>query len=416
VTDDSSSPAGAPPEDESPVLPLAGVRVIDVGNFLAGPYAASIMGEFGAEVLKVEHPVAGDPMRRFGTPTKRHDATLAWLSEARNKKSVTIDLRQPKGVELFIKLVSKSDVLVENFRPGTIESWGLGWKVLSEANPGLVMLRVSGYGQTGPYRRRPGFAHIAHAVGGLSYLAGFPGETPVVPGAAPLGDYMSSLYGVIGVLLALRYKEKTGIGQVIDIGIYEAVFRQMDEMAAAYALFNRIREREGAGTVIAVPHGHFRTKDDKWVAIACTTDKMFERLTEAMGQHELSSSRLYGEQSKRLAARAEVNRLVTEWIGSLTRAEVMDKCIEAEVPIGKINSIADIFEDEHFKARGNLAELDEEGVGKVVVPGVVPRLSETPGRITNLGPPLGNATYEVMRELLDLTAAEIAALRKQKIV
>ncbi len=395
---------------------MSGVRVIDVGTFLAGPHAASIMGEFGAEVLKVEHPIAGDPMRRFGTPTKRHDATLAWLSEARNKKSVTIDLRKPKGVELFIKLVAKSDVLVENFRPGTMEEWGLGWKVLSEANPGLVMLRVSGYGQTGPYRRRSGFAHIAHAVGGLSYLAGFPGETPVVPGTAPLGDYMSSLYGAIGVMLALRYKERTGLGQVIDVGIYEAVFRQMDEMAAAYALYGKIREREGAGTVIAVPHGHFRTKDDKWVAIACTTDKMFERLTEAMERPELSSTGLYGEQSKRLAARDEVNAIVIEWVGSLNRDEVLAKCIDAEVPIGKLNSIADIFEDEQFKARDNLAEIDEDGLGKVAVPGVVPRLSETPGRITNLGPPLGNGTYEVMRELLELSAAEIAALRQQKII
>lgn len=410
-------PGGAPaPSASAKRLPMSGVRVIDVGTFLAGPHAASIMGEFGAEVLKVEHPIAGDPMRRFGTPTKRHDATLAWLSEARNKKSVTIDLRKPKGVELFIKLVAKSDVLVENFRPGTMEEWGLGWKVLSEANPGLVMLRVSGYGQTGPYRRRSGFAHIAHAVGGLSYLAGFPGETPVVPGTAPLGDYMSSLYGAIGVMLALRYKERTGLGQVIDVGIYEAVFRQMDEMAAAYALYGKIREREGAGTVIAVPHGHFRTKDDKWVAIACTTDKMFERLTEAMERPELSSTGLYGEQSKRLAARDEVNAIVIEWVGSLNRDEVLAKCIDAEVPIGKLNSIADIFEDEQFKARDNLAEIDEDGLGKVAVPGVVPRLSETPGRITNLGPPLGNGTYEVMRELLELSAAEIAALRQQKII
>jgi succinyl-CoA:(S)-malate CoA-transferase subunit A len=397
-------------------LPLAGIRVIDVGTFLAGPYAASIMGEFGAEVLKVEHPIAGDPMRRFGTPTARHDATLAWLSEARNRKSVTIDLRNPKGVELFIRLVSKSDVLVENFRPGTIEEWGLGWKVLSEANPGLVMLRVSGYGQTGPYRRRSGFAHIAHAVGGLSYLAGFPGETPVVPGTAPLGDYMSSLYGAIGVLLALRQKEKTGLGQVIDIGIYEAVFRQMDELAAAYALYGKIREREGAGTVIAVPHGHFRTRDDKWVAIACTTDKMFERLSEAMERPELSSSGLYGEQSKRLAARNEVNRIVIEWVGALTRDEVMTKCIDAEVPIGKLNSIADIFEDEHYRAREVLARVQEDGLGEVVVPGVVPKLSETPGRVTNLGPALGNATYEVMRELLELSAAEIGELRKHRII
>ena len=396
-------------------LPMSGVRVIDVGTFLAGPYAASIMGEFGAEVLKVEHPVAGDPMRRFGTATTRHDATLAWLSEARNKKSVTIDLRQREGVELFIKLVGKADVLVENFRPGTMEEWGLGWDVLKEANPGLVMLRVSGYGQTGPYRRRPGFAHIAHAIGGLSYLAGFPGETPVVPGAAPLGDYISSLYGTIGVMLALRHKDQTGRGQVIDIGIYEAVFRQMEELAAAYGLFGKIREREGAGSFVAVPHGHFRTGDDKWVAIACTTDKMFERLAEAMERPELASHTLYGEQRKRLAARDEVNKIVIEWTLSLTRDELMARCLDKEVPVGKLNSIADIFADEHFQARGNILEVAEDGM-KVAIPGVVPTLSESPGRVTNLGPALGNATYEVMRELLELSAADIASLRQRKII
>ena len=404
------------PQPTAGALPLDGVRVVDVGNFLAGPYAASIMGEFGAEVLKVEHPIAGDPMRRFGTATKRHDASLAWLSEARNKKSVTIDLRQKRGVELFVRLVTKSDVLVENFRPGTMEEWGLGWEVLHEANPGLVMLRVSGYGQTGPYRRRPGFAHIAHAIGGLSYLAGFPGETPVVPGTAPLGDYISSLYGVIGVMLALRHKEETGRGQIIDIGIYEAVFRQMDELAASYGLFGKVREREGAGSFVAVPHGHFRCQDGKWVAIACTTDKMFERFSEAMERPELASHLLYGEQRKRLAARDEVNAIVTEWVGARSRDDVMRLCVDKEVPVGKLNSIADIFEDEHFQARGNLATIEEEGLGPVVVPGVVPTLSETPGRIANLGPPLGNATYEVMRELLELTATEIAELRKHKIV
>jgi succinyl-CoA:(S)-malate CoA-transferase subunit A len=396
--------------------PLRGIRVVDVGTFLAGPYAASILGEFGAEVLKVEYPVGGDPMRRFGHPTRRGDATLAWLSEARNKKSVTIDLRRPEGVELFLKLIAKSDVLVENFRPGTMEAWGLGWAELSAANPGLVMLRVTGYGQTGPYRRRPGFALIAHAIGGLSYLAGFPGETPVVPGPAPLGDYMSSLYGVIGVMLALRDRAKTGLGQVIDVGIYEAVFRQLDELAAAYRMFGTVREREGAGSFVAVPHGHFRTREGKWVAIACTTDRMFERLAEAMGRPELASSSLYGEQRNRLAARDEVNRIVTEWALALSRDELMERCIAKEVPVGKLNSIADIFEDEHFRARGNLAEVVEDGLGAVTVPNVVPTLSETPGRITNLGPPLGNATYEVMRELLELPAAEIARLRQRRII
>lgn len=404
------------PAPENERLPMSGLRIIDVGTFLAGPYAASILGEFGAEVLKVEHPVAGDPMRRFGTASKRHDATLAWLSEGRNRKSVTLDLRQQEGVALFLKLVAKSDVLIENFRPGTMEEWGLGWNELRQANPALIMLRVSGYGQTGPYRRRSGFAHIAHGFAGLSYLAGFPGETPVLPGTAPLGDYLSSLYGAIGILLALRHREATGEGQIVDIGIYEAVFRQMDEIAAAYGLFGKVREREGAGSFVAVPHGHFRTIDDKWVAIACTTDKMFERFAAAMERPELASPQRYGDQRKRLAARDEVNRIVIEWVGSLTRNEVMSRCIDAEVPIGKLNSIADMFEDEHFQARGNLAHLAEEGLGEVVIPGVVPTLSETPGRIANLGPPLGNATYEILRELLGISAQEIKRLRQRKII
>ncbi len=409
--------AARPETDPEPAkLPLTGIRVIDLGTFLAGPHAASALGEFGAEVLKVEHPIAGDPMRRFGTPTKRHDATLVWLSEARNRKSVTLDLHQAEGVQLFLRLVEKSDVLIENFRPGTMEGWGLGWPELRAANPGLVYLRVSGYGQTGPYRHRSGFAHIAHAFGGLSYLAGFPGETPVLPGTVPLGDYFSSLYGAIGVLMALRRRDKTGRGQIIDVGIYEAVFRQLDEIAASYGLLGKVREREGSGSFVAVPHGHFRTQDDKWIAIACTTDKMFERLAEAMDRPELASSALYGEQRKRLAARNEVNQIVTEWVGSLPRTEVLTRCLDKEVPVGKLNSIADIFEDEHFQARGNLVTLEEPGLGEVVVPGVTPTLSATPGRVNNLGPSLGNATYEVMRELLGLAADDIKRLRQRKII
>ena len=238
-------------------LPMSGVRVLDVGTFLAGPHAASILGEFGAEVLKIEHPIAGDPMRRFGTPTSRQDATLAWLTEGRNRKSVTIDLRQEDGVKVFLKLVAKSDVLIENFRPGTMEEWGLGWSILSDANPALVMLRVSGYGQTGPYRRRSGFAHIAHAFAGLSYLAGFPGETPVVPGTVPLGDYLSSLYGAIGIMLALRHRDKTRCGQVIDIGIYEAVFRQLDEIAGSYGMYGTVRGREAPAALLPCRTGIF---------------------------------------------------------------------------------------------------------------------------------------------------------------
>ncbi len=395
---------------------LDGVRVVDVGNFLAGPFAASVLGEFGADVIKVEHPIGGDPMRRFGTATERPDATLKWLSESRNKRSVTIDLLQPDGVRLFLKLLAKSDVLIENFRPGTMESWGLTWDAIHAANPQLVMLRVTGYGQTGPYRRRHGFAHIAQAFGGLNYLAGFPGETPVLPGTVPLGDYIASLFGAIGVLIALRQAEKTGCGQIVDVGIYEAVFRVLEELAAAYGLHGTVREREGSGSFVACPHGHFRTKNDKWIAIACTTDKMFERLAVAMGRPELASAAMYGDQRKRLAARDEVNRIVTEWVGSHGRNEVLAICLREEVPVGKVNSIADIFADEHFQARGNLASVPVEGLGEVVVPGVIPRLSLTPGRITHLGPSLGDATEAVLGSLLGIEATEIQRLRQQRVI
>jgi succinyl-CoA:(S)-malate CoA-transferase subunit A len=390
--------------------------VIDVGNFLAGPYAATLLGEFGAEVIKVEHPEGGDPMRRFGTATQLPDATLAWLSESRNKRSITCDLLQEQGVELFLALVAKADVLVENFRPGTFESWGLTWERLHAANPRLVMLRITGYGQTGPYRRRSGFAHIAQAFGGLNYLAGFPGETPVLPGTVPLGDYVASLFGAIGVMIALRHAEATGRGQVIDVGIYEAVFRVLEEIAAAYGLHGTVREREGSGSFVACPHGHFRCKNGKWIAIACTTDKMFERLAVAMRRPELASASMYGPQRQRLAARDEVNRLVSDWVGSFDRAEILDMCLAEEVPAGKVNSIADIFADEHIQARGNLARVPVAGLGEVVVPNVVPRLSATPGRIDSLGPALGNATQEVLSGLLGLHAEEIGRLRREGVV
>ncbi|MCH7832347.1 MAG: CoA transferase, partial [Proteobacteria bacterium] len=263
---------------ENKDLPLTGVRVLDAATFIAAPYTATILGEFGAEVIKVERPDGGDPFRYFGTATERDDSTLAWLSESRNKKSVTLDLKQPEGQALFRRLAAKSDVICENFRPGTLEKWGLGWDRLSRENQGLVLLRITGYGQTGPYKDRPGFARVAHAIGGLTHLAGHPGETPVTPGSTSLGDYISGLYGAVGVMMALRHRDQTGRGQVIDLGLYESVFRMLDEIAPVYAKTGFVRGPEGTGTLNACPHGHFPTKDGKWVAIACTTDKRFPRL------------------------------------------------------------------------------------------------------------------------------------------
>jgi succinyl-CoA:(S)-malate CoA-transferase subunit B len=398
-------------------LPLTSIRVIDVATVIAAPYCAGILGEFGAEVLKVEHPVGGDICRRYGTPTARGD-TLAWLSEARNKKSVTIDLHRPDGVAVFKQLIEKADVLCENFRPGTLEKWGLSWETLHEINPGLIMLRVTGYGQTGPYKDRPGFARIAHAVGGIAYLSGMPKGTPVTPGSTTLGDYLTGLYGCLGVLMALRYREQTGIGQYIDAALYESVFRCTDELAPAYAMYGTVRERHGpTHNDFACPYGHFPTRDGKWIAIACATDKLFVRLTEAMGRTELASSGLYGEQKTRLEHRHDVNEIVRDWCGSLTREEILQKCFATGAPAGPLNNIADIFGDRQFHARRNLVAIDDADLGEtIVVPGVIPRLSETPGKIRHLGPKLGQHTEEVLENLLGMSPEEISGLKKKRVI
>ncbi|MBM3571655.1 MAG: CoA transferase [Alphaproteobacteria bacterium] len=400
-------PAGARPFD--------GLVVLECTTFLAGPFAGAILAEFGAIVIKIEQPGSGDPFRKFGTPTERGDS-LTFLSESRNKSSITLDLRQPKGADLFKRLVARADVVMENFRPGTLEKWGLGYPVLAAVNPRLVMLHISGYGQTGPYRDRPGFARIAHAFGGLTHLAGLPGGPPVTPGSTSLADYMTGLYGVIGMLAALRHRDATGEGQEIDAALYESAFRVLDELAPAFARIGKVRGPEGIGTTNACPHGHFECGDGAWVAIACTTDKMFERLTQAMGQPDLARPDRYGLVARRLQARAEVDGLVQAWTRAMARAAVIDKCLASEVPVGPINTIADIFADPHYQARGNLVPVAAVGLGEIVLPGVVPRLSRTPGRIDHVAPALGHDNERIYGELLGLRVDELAALRVEKVI
>jgi crotonobetainyl-CoA:carnitine CoA-transferase CaiB-like acyl-CoA transferase len=397
-------------------LPMSGVRVLDIATFIAAPMAASILGEFGADVIKIEQPGGGDPWRRYGTQSKREDSTLAWLTEARNKRSVTLNLRVPEGAALFKQLVAEADVITENFRPGTLEKWGLSYETLAEINPRLVMLRVSGYGQTGPYKGRPGFARIAHAFGGLTHLAGMPGGPPVTPGSTSLGDYMTGMYGAIGVLMALRERDSSGKGQVVDLALYESVFRALDELAPAYAATGYVRGREGIGTANACPHGHFECEDGRWVAIACTSDKMFERLANAMQRPELAGATIYGHVAKRLKERETVDGLVSAWTKSMDRDALVAACVAAEVPIGAINAINEIFEDPHFKARGNLVTIDDPETGPVTVPGVAPRLSRTPGRIVNLGPRLAGANKDVYGDMLGLTDAELSTLKDKGVI
>ncbi len=393
---------------------LKGIRVLDLGTFIAGPHCATILGEFGAEVIKVEPPQTGDSLRRLGTNTECGD-TLVWLSEARNKKCITLNLGTERGRQLLRELAARCDIIVENFRPGTLEKWGLGCDELKKLNRGAILVRISAYGQDGPMRAQPGFARIAHAFSGLSYLAGLPGGMPVVPGSTSLADYMSGMYGAIGALVALRVREATGEGQCIDLALYESVFRVLDEIAPAFQKFSYVRERMGADAVNVCPHSHYETKDGKWIAIACTSDAMFVRLAEAMDQPELASGEQYGPKEQRLAARDEVNAIVARWVASLDLETVLARCAKSDVPASLLYSIADIFEDSQYRARGNIRMFDSR-IGELAVPDVIPRLSQTPGQIQWLGEGLGARNDEIFASLLGLNDAEITDLRADGVI
>ena len=397
------------------VRPLDGLKVVDVASFLAGPFCSTQLAEFGADVIKLELPNVGDALRRFGSITPSGDS-LPWLSECRNKKSATLDLRKPEGVELLKALVKHSDVLVENFQPGTLEGWGLGWDVLREVNPKLIMVRITGYGQTGPYKGRPGFGRIGNAFGGLSYLAGYPDRPPVTPGSATIPDYLAGLYGALGVLLALQALAKTGRGQVIDIGLYEPVFRILDELAPSFHMNGYVRERMGPGTVNVVPHSHYPTSDNHWVAIACTSDKIFERLAVAMGVPELGGTGKWGTIRQREAERAQVDEYVGAWTGKHTRDEVIATCESHQVPCGSVYAIDEIFEDPQYKARENIKFFNDPRVGEYAMPNVVPRMTDTPGRIDRLGPSLGEHNDEVWGKRMGLSAGRIAELKKKNVI
>ncbi|WP_406625463.1 CaiB/BaiF CoA transferase family protein [Acidovorax sp. SDU_ACID1] len=394
--------------------PLAGIRVLDLGTFVAGPFCTTILGEFGAEVIKVEPPGTGDSLRRFGTPTACGD-TLMWLNESRNKKCVTLNLRDARGQALLRDLVAHSDVVVENFRPGVLERWGLGYDEIKKINPRAILVRISAYGQEGPYRNRPGFARVAHAFSGLAYLAGEPGRVPVTPGSTSLADYGSGMYGAIGVLLALRARDQTGEGQCVDLALYESMFRVLDEMVPVYHQTGQVRERQGADTVNVVPHSHYQTRDGKWVAIACTNDKIFERLAHVMGRPELASPQAWGTVQARLAERGAVNACVAEWAAQRDCAELLAECDAGGVPAATLYSVADIFEDPQYKLRENITLVDSR-IGPLAVQNVIPKLSGTPGGIEWLGQPLGGHNDAVFGELLGLSGQERAELRSAGVI
>lgn len=392
---------------------LGGLRVLDIATFVAAPFCGTIMADFGADVIKIEQPQGGDSLRKFGTLTDSGDS-LVWLSEARNKKTITLDLRKPEGAELLKKLVQESDVLLENFRPGTLEKWGVGYEDLKQINPRLIMLRISAYGQTGPNRHQPGFARIAHAFSGLTYLSGEPDGPPVVPGSTSMADYASGMWGAIGVLTALHAREKTGRGQFIDLGLYESVFRLLDEIAPAYAKFGTVRERMGADTINVVPHSHYETGSGEWVALACTNDRMFERLATVMKRPEIAEQ--FPTSVVRVQHRDEINQLVADWMKQRTLAEVLSETRDGGVPCAHIYSIADIFKDPQFIERGNLMKVNDPRAGELVLPAAVPRLSETPPVFRHAGRALGADNDEVYADLLGLTQEQINACRETGVI
>jgi crotonobetainyl-CoA:carnitine CoA-transferase CaiB-like acyl-CoA transferase len=374
-----------------------------------------VLGEFGADVIKVELPGKGDTMRTFGTMTAT-GATLNWLSEARNKRCITLDLRKPAGLAIAKRLVAQSDIVVENFTTGTLEGWGLGYEDMKTVNPEVILVRITAYGQTGPYKDRPGFARIAHGFAGLAHLAGEPDGPPVIPGSTSLADYISGLYGALGALMAYIGRQRHGIGQYVDIGLYEGVFRMLDEMAAAFAKSGYVRQRMGADTVNVVPHSHYQTRDDKWIALACTNDRMWQRLCKAMDRLDLLAPDKYATMGQRLAEREQVNGIVGAFVGSMDRDALLKHCQRHEVPAGPINTIADIFEDPQFAARQNLVEVFDPREGRVVVPNVLPKLSETPGELKWLGADMGQHNDEIYRGRLGLSAEEVERLKRDGII
>ncbi|MSP04855.1 MAG: CoA transferase [Acetobacteraceae bacterium] len=392
------------------MLPLAGVTVIDVSSFIAGPFCTTQLGEFGAEIIKAELPGVGDPLRKFGTMHECGE-TLSWLSECRNKKSITLDLRTQDGAALLKRLVSTADILVENFQPGTMEKWGLGWDVLHAENPRLIMVRISGYGQTGPYKDRPGFGRIGNAFGGLSFLAGYPDRAPVTPGSATIPDYLAGIYGAMGALLAMQARDKTGRGQMVDIGLYEPVFRILDELAPAFDVSGYIRQRMGPGTVNVVPHSHYSTRDNRWIAIACTNDKIFARLAELMNAADLAGDGIWGTTRQREAAREQVDEYVTAWTSAHDRADLLQMCEKAQVPCGPVYAIDEIFQDPQYAARENILRVVDERLGSLAIPNLIPRLSDTPGEIRWLGPSLGEHNKEILEDRLGLTQDDLTRLR-----
>jgi formyl-CoA transferase len=398
--------------------PLRGIRVLELGNFVAAPTAGRLLGEFGAEVIKIELPRVGDEVRSWRL--FKGNTSMMWRAMARNKKSVTVDLRTPEGAALILSLVEHVDVVVENYRPGKLESWGLAPDVMRERNPALVVVRISGYGQTGPYRDRPGFGSVAESMGGIRYVTGYEDRPPTRMNIS-IGDTLAGMYGVIGALMGLLARERglTTRGETVDVALTEAVFSVMESMVPEFSAYGVVRERAGNFISGVAPSGTYPCREGAWVVIGGNSDGIFRRFMTAIGRADLANDPRMRDNPGRAANGLELNDAISEWTRAHSVDEVMEVMTAANVPAGPIYSVADLMEDPHFKAREMFIEREvpvDGGPQPVIFPGVVPKLEQMPGAVRWSGPELGEHTREVLGGILGLSDSELAELEQRRVV
>jgi crotonobetainyl-CoA:carnitine CoA-transferase CaiB-like acyl-CoA transferase len=395
--------------------PLEGVKILELGNLVAAPFAGKLFAEFGAEVIKVEEPTKGDPLRNWRV--MHHDTSVWWYVQSRNKKSITVNMRDKQGQRIIKQLAEKVDVVIENFKPGTLERWGLGLEDLRKVNPSIIMTRVSGYGQTGPYREKPGFGSVAEAIGGLRYLTGYPDLPPVRVGIA-IGDLTAGLYAVIGTLLALRAREQSHDkqGQLVDVALYESVFSLLEGILPEYDLTGMVRERTGSTLPGIAPSNTYECADGKHLVIGGNGDKIFQRLMTAIGREDLANDPIYSTNQGRADNVDFIDEVIEQWTIQYPLKEAQRVLDEVSVPVGPIYGIKEIVEDEQYKSRDMLQEIELPDGKKVLVPGIVPKLSETPGEIKWNGPRLGEHNEEVYSDYLNFSFEDFKKLKEQGVI
>ena len=392
--------------------PLHGLRVLELGQLIAGPFAAKTLADFGADVVKIETPKTGDPLRKWRL--LKDGTSVWWQVQSRNKRSVALDLKDKAAQDIVRQLAKDADVLIENFRPGAMEGWGLGPDALLAINPRLIMLRISGYGQTGPYRDRPGFGVVAEAMSGLRHLTAEPGRVPVRVGVS-IGDTLASLHGLIGILIALHEREKSGQGQVIDVALYEAVFNCMESLLPEYSAFGAVREAAGSALPGIAPSNAYRCQDEGYVLIAGNGDSIFKRLMHTMGRDDLGNDPALTDNAGRVKRVAEIDAAIGVWTAMLTVEQVLTALDQAAVPAGRIYTVADIAADPHYQARGMIQQVQMDDGTLLAVPGIIPKLSRTPGSHRRNAPTIGQDTDAVLQGI-GLTEAQIQALKDKGIV